>query len=48
MQREVSDDVKIGASVTPFQRIGKGPAVDKNAYDFHNANLNVKKYKEAH
>ena len=42
MQREVSDDVKIGASVTPTQIIGKGPAVDKNAYDCHNANLNVK------
>ena len=29
MRREVSNEVKIGASVTPFQRIGKGPAVDK-------------------
>ena len=29
MQREISDDVKIGASVIPFQTNGKAPAIDK-------------------
>ena len=43
MQREISDDVKIGASVTLFQSIGKAPVIDKNASDFDNANLKVKK-----
>ena len=46
MQREISDDVKIGASVTPFQSIGKAPAIDKNASDFDNANLKVKNLKQ--
>ena len=45
MQREISDDIKIGASVTPFQSIGKAPAIDKNASDFDNANLKVKNLK---
>ena len=39
---------KIGASVTPFQSIGKAWAIDKNASDFDNANLKSKKDKEAH
>ena len=43
MQREISDDIKIRASATPFQSIGKAPAIDKNAFDFDNANLKVKK-----
>ena len=43
MQREISDDVKIGSSVTPFQYVGKSPAVDKTASDFDNVNLKVKK-----
>ena len=43
MQQEISDDVKIGSSVTPVQRVGKSPAVDKTASDFENANLKVKK-----
>ena len=43
MQREISDDVKIGSSVTPFQSVGKSPAVDKTASDFGNVNLKVKK-----
>ena len=34
MQREISDDVKIGTLVTPFQSIWKSPAVDKTASDF--------------
>ena len=43
MQREISNDVEIGSSVTPFQSVGKSPAVDKTASDFDNANLKVKK-----
>ena len=43
MQREISDDVKIGSSVTPFQSVGKTPPVDKTASDFDNANLKGKK-----
>ena len=43
MQQEISDSVKIGSSVTPFQSVGKSPAVDKTASDFDNANLKVKK-----
>ena len=46
MQREISDDVKIGASVTLFQSIGKAPVIDKNASDFDNANLKVKKIRK--
>ena len=43
MQREISDDVKIGSSVTPFQSVGMSPAVDKTGSNFNNANLKVKK-----
>ena len=43
MQREISKDVKIGSSVTPFPSVGKSPAIDKIASDFDNANLKVKK-----
>ena len=39
----ISDDVKIGSLVTPFQSVGKSPAVDKTVSDFGNANLKVKK-----
>ena len=43
MQRGISEVVKIGNSVTPFQSARKSPAVDKTASDFDNANLKVKK-----
>ena len=43
MKWEISNDVKIGSSVLPFQSVGKSPAVDKTASDFDNANLEVKK-----
>ena len=43
MQWEISDDVKIGSLVTPFQGVGKSPAVDKTVSDFDNTNLKVKK-----
>ena len=43
MQWEISDDAKIGSSVTPFQSVGMSPAVDKTASDFDNVNLKVKK-----
>ena len=43
MQQEISDDVKIGSSVTPFQSVRKSPAVYKTASDLDNANLKIKK-----
>ena len=43
MQQEISDNVKIGSSVTPFQSVGKSLAVHKTALDFDNVNLKVKK-----
>ena len=43
MQREISDDIKIWSSATPFQSVRKFPALDKTASDFDNANLKVKK-----
>ena len=43
MQREISNNVKLGSSVTPLQNVRKSPAVDKTASDFDNANLKVKK-----
>ena len=43
MKWEISNDVKIGSSVLPFQSVGKSPAVDKTASDFDNAKLEVKK-----
>ena len=46
MRREIRDDIKIDASVTPFQSIGKAPSIDKNASDFENANLKVKKIRK--
>ena len=46
MQRKMSDEVKIGASATPFQSIGKAPAIDENTSDFDNANLKQKKIRE--
>ena len=42
----MSDEVKIGASATPFQSIGKAPAIDENTSDFDNANLKEKKIRE--
>ena len=39
----IIDDVKIGSLVTPFQSVGKSPAIDKTVSDFGNANLKVKK-----
>ena len=41
MQQEISDNVKIGSSVTPFQSVGKSLAVHKTASDFDNVNLKV-------
>ena len=46
MKREISNDIKIVASVSPFQGIGIAPATDKNASDFDNANLKVKKIRK--
>ena len=43
MQREISNDLKIGSLVTPFQSVRKSPVVDKTASDFDNANLKAKK-----
>ena len=43
MQQEISDDVKIGSSLIPFQSVRKSPAIDKTASGFGNANLKVKK-----
>ena len=43
MLLEISSDVKIRNSVTPFECVGKSPAVDKTGSDFYNANFNVKK-----
>ena len=43
MQHEISEDVKIGSSVTPFQGVGNSPAVDKTIPYFDNENLKVKK-----
>ena len=43
MMLEINNDVKIRNSVTPFECVGKSPAVDKTGSDFYNANVNVKK-----
>ena len=43
MQREFTNGVKVGDSVTPFQIIGKSPALDKTPSDFDNPNLKMKK-----
>ena len=45
MQRKISEDVKIGSLVMPFQSVGKSPAADKTISGFDSANLNVKKIK---
>ena len=45
MKREISND-KTVASVASFQGIGIAPATDKNASDFDNANLKVKKIRK--
>ena len=39
----MSNNIKIGSSVTPFQSVGKSTTVDKTASDFDNANLKVNK-----
>ena len=41
--REISDEVKIGDSATPFKSVRKCLAIDKTASHFDNANLKVKK-----
>ena len=41
MQREISDDVKIGSLA--FQSVGKSPVVDKTVSNFDNTNLKIKK-----
>ena len=38
---KISDNVKIGSLVTPFQSVGKSPVIDKTAPNFDNANLRV-------
>ena len=39
----MSNNIKIGSSVTPFQSVGKSTTVDKTTSDFDNANLKVNK-----
>ena len=46
MQGEISDDVHIGESVTPFRSVRKSRAIDKTASPFDNANLKVKKIRK--
>lgn len=46
MQREISDDVQIGKSVTPFKSVRKQAAIVKAVSDFKNANLKVKKIRK--
>ena len=43
MQREISNNVKIGNLVTPFQNVEKSPTFNNSSSDFDNANLKVKK-----
>ena len=43
MQQEISNNVKIGSSVTPFQSVRKSLAVKKTASDFDNTNLKITK-----
>ena len=43
MQREISNEVKIGDSVTPLKSVGKFPVIDKTDSDFGNPNLKAKK-----
>ena len=43
MQWEISDNVKLGSSVTHFRSVKKSSAVHKTVSDFDNANLKAKK-----
>ena len=43
MQGEISNNVKIGNLVTPFQNVEKSPTFNNSSSDFDNANLKVKK-----
>ena len=43
MQQEISNNVKIGSLVAPFQSVRKSLAVKKTASDFDNTNLKIKK-----
>ena len=42
MQREISNNEKIGNLVTPFQNVEKSPTFNNSSSDFDNANLKVK------
>ena len=43
MQRKIDENVHLGQTVSPFDRIGKSSAIDRTPSDFDNANEKVKK-----
>ena len=45
MQRRIVDEVQLGQTVLPFDRIGQSTAIDKAVSNFSNANENVQKIK---
>ena len=45
MQREIGTQVDLGKNASAFDRIGRVPAIDKNASDFDTANKKVSKLK---
>ena len=47
MQRRIVDEVQLGQTVLPFDRIGQSTAIDKAVSNFSNANENVQKIKRS-
>ena len=45
MERKIDENVHLGQTASPFDRIGKSSAIDRTPSDFDNANEKVKKIK---
>ena len=43
MQREIGNEVHIGATVSPFDSIGRSSAIDRTASEYENSREKVKK-----
>ena len=43
MQREIGDEIHLGATVSPFDNVGGSSAIDRTASNYNDAKEKVKK-----
>ena len=46
MQREIGDEIHLGATVSPFKNVGGSSAIDRTASDYNDAKEKAKGIKE--